>query len=194
ATLYCTADPARWGKDGTLGHLGRLDFQVKLRGFRIEVGEIEAGITQHPAVREVAVIAREDTPGDKRLVAYLVAENPPADLVDQLRALIRVACPEYMMPGHFVVLGALPRTHNGKVDRKALPAPERTRPDLGPRDVAPRTDTEKQLAGIFSEVLGLNGVGVHDNFFGDLGGHSLLAIQVVSRIRDVFAVECQTRT
>ena len=99
-----------------------------------------------------------------------------------------------MMPGHFVVLGALPRTHNGKVDRKALPAPERTRPDLGPTGVAPRTDTEKQLAGIFSEVLGLNGVGVHDNFFGDLGGHSLLAIQVVSRIRDVFAVECQTRT
>src|SRR5438128_457109 len=189
-----TGDLARWLPDGRLECLGRIDHQVKVRGFRIEPGEIEANIARHPAVRDVVVIAREDIPGDKRLVAYLVADQPPADLVDQLRALIRGACPEYMVPAHFVILEALPRTHNRKIDRKALPAPERTRPDLGQTDVAPRTDAEQQVARVFSEVLGLSRVGVHDNFFADLGGHSLLAIQVVSRIRDVFGVECQTRT
>jgi acyl carrier protein len=194
ARLYRTGDLARWLPDGRLECLGRIDHQVKVRGFRIEPGEIEASIVQHPAVREVVVIAREDTPGDTRLVAYLVADDPPADLVDQLRGLIRGACPEYMVPGHFVILGALPRTHNGKVDRKALPAPEKTRTDLGQADVAPRTAAEQQVAGIFCEVLGLSKVGVHDNFFAHLGGHSLLAIQVVSRIRDAFAVQCQTRT
>jgi len=192
--MYRTGDLARWLPDGRLECLGRIDHQVKVRGFRIEPGEIEANIARHPAVRDVVVIAREDIPGDKRLVAYLVADQPPADLVDQLRALIRGACPEYMVPAHFVILEALPRTHNRKIDRKALPAPERTRPDLGQTDVAPRTDAEQQVARVFSEVLGLSRVGVHDNFFADLGGHSLLAIQVVSRIRDVFGVECQTRT
>ena len=158
--LYRTGDLARWLPDGRLECLGRIDHQVKVRGFRIEPGEIEANIARHPAVREVVVIAREDTPGDKRLVAYLVADQPPADLVDQLRALIRGACPEYMVPAHFVILEALPRTHNRKIDRKALPAPERTRPDLGPTDVAPRTDAEQRVARVFSEVLGLSRVGV----------------------------------
>ena len=182
ATLYRTGDRARWRNDGTLEHLGRFDFQVKLRGFRIEMGEIEAGIAQHPAVREVAVLAREDAPGDKRLVAYLVAENPPADLVDQLRALIRTAMPEYMVPAHFVTLEALPRTHNGKLDRKALPAPS---PEaVAPRGVAvaPRTPTEEMVMGVFRRVLDRTNFGVFDNFF-DLGGHSLMAARIMLRLR-----------
>jgi acyl-CoA synthetase (AMP-forming)/AMP-acid ligase II len=182
ATLYRTGDRARWRSDGTLEHLGRLDFQVKLRGFRVELGEIEAGIARHAAVREVVVIAREDTPGDKRLVAYFVAENPPADLVDQLRALIRAAMPEYMVPTHFVMLDALPRTHNGKLDRKALPAPSL---DDGARlgvAVAPRTPTEEIVAGVFRGVLRRTDFGVFDNFF-DLGGHSLMAARIMLQLR-----------
>jgi len=192
ATLYCTGDRARWRNDGTLEHLGRLDFQVKLRGFRIEVGEIEAGIAQHPAVREVAVIAREDTPGDKRLVAYLVAENPPADLVGQLRALVRAAMPEYMVPAHFVMLKALPRTHNGKLDRKAMPAPS-----LGdglPSAVAvdPRTPSEEMVASVFRGVLGRTDFGVFDNFF-DLGGHSLMAARIMFQLRAASGLDLPLR-
>jgi len=192
ATLYCTGDRARWRNDGTLEHLGRLDFQIKLRGFRIEVGEIEAGIAQHPAVREVAVIAREDTPGDKRLVAYLVAENPPADLVGQLRALVRAAMPEYMVPAHFVMLKALPRTHNGKLDRKAMPAPS-----LGdglPSAVAvdPRTPSEEMVASVFRGVLGRTDFGVFDNFF-DLGGHSLMAARIMFQLRAASGLDLPLR-
>jgi len=182
ATLYRTGDLARWRNDGTLEHLGRLDFQVKLRGFRIEVGEIEAGIAQHPAVREVAVIARQDAPGDKRLVAYLVAEDPPADLTDQLRALVRAAMPEYMVPAQFVMLQALPRTHNGKLDRKALPAPSVG--EESPRGIAvgPRTPTEEMVLGVFRRVLGRTDFGVFDNFF-DFGGNSLMAARILFQLR-----------
>ena len=182
ATLYRTGDRARWRNDGTLEHLGRLDFQVKLRGFRIEVGEIEAGIARHPAVREVAVIAREDVPGDKRLVAYLVAENPPADLADQLRALVRTAMPEYMVPAHFVTLEALPLTHNGKLDRKALPAPAGGEAAPSRVAVAPRTPTEEMVVDVFRGVLDRTDFGVFDNFF-DLGGHSLMAARIMSQLR-----------
>ena len=182
ATLYRTGDLARWRGDGTLEHLGRLDFQVKLRGFRIEIGEIEAGIAQHPAVREVAVIAREDTPGGKRLVAYLVTENPPDDLTDQLRARVRSAMPEYMVPAQFVMLPAMPRTQNGKLDRKALPAPgaddgARSRPA-----VTPRTPTEALVAGVFRAVLNRADIGVFDSFF-DLGGNSLMAARLMLQLR-----------
>jgi hypothetical protein len=182
ATLYRTGDRARWRNDGTLVHLGRLDFQIKLRGFRIEAGEIEAAIAQHPAVREVVVIAREDVQGDQRLVAYLVAENPPADLVEQVRALLRASIPEYMVPTHFVTLEALPRTHNGKLDRKTLPAPDLSQ--IGQRTTLtlPRTETEKILAGIWAKVLGLERVGIDQNFF-DLGGHSLLLLRVHNSLR-----------
>jgi amino acid adenylation domain-containing protein len=182
ATLYRTGDRACWRNDGTLEHLGRLDFQVKLRGFRVEVGEVEAGITRHPAVREIVVVAREDTPGDKRLVAYVVTENAPADLADQLRALIRATMPEYMVPAHFVMLEALPLTLNGKLDRKALPPPGVG--DATPRGamVAPRTPTEEMVMDAFHEVLDRADFGALDNFF-DLGGHSLMAARIMSRLR-----------
>jgi amino acid adenylation domain-containing protein len=180
--MYRTGDLCRRLPDGNIEYLGRGDHQVKLRGFRIELGEIEAVIAQHPAVREVAVIAREDAPGDRRLVAYLIAENPPADLGGRLRALARAAVPEYMVPAHFVTLEALPRTHNGKLDRKALPAPS---PDDGARHgvaIVPRTPTEEMVAEIFRSVLRRTDFGVFDNFF-DLGGHSLMAARIVLQLR-----------
>ena len=191
--LYRTGDLARWLPDGRLECLGRIDHQVKVRGFRIEPGEIEASIARHPAVREVVVIAREDTPGDKRLVAYLTADQPPADLVDQLRALIRGACPEYMVPAHFVTLEALPRTANGKLDRKALPAPD---PGAGvaPRAaaVAPRTPTEEMVMGLFQGVLERTDFGVGETFF-DLGGHSLMAARLLSQLRAASGVDLPLR-
>ena len=182
ATLYRTGDLARRLANGDIEYLGRIDHQVKIRGFRIELGEIEAGIARHPVIREAVVIAREDTPGEKRLVAYLVAENPPADLVDQLRALLRAGMPEYMVPAHFVTLEALPLTKNGKVDRKALPAPALSRPSVARPYAAPRTGTENAIAQIWSAVLGIDRVGIHDHFF-ELGGDSILSIQVVARCR-----------
>jgi amino acid adenylation domain-containing protein len=187
ARLYRTGDRARWRNDGTLEHLGRLDFQVKIRGYRIELGEIETAIARHAAIREVVAVAREDIPGDQRLVAYLVAENPPADWVDQLRAQLRAALPEYMVPSAFVVLDKLPLTPNAKIDRKALPAPERSASDEAAY-VAPCTPTEEILAGIWAEVLKLERVGRDDNFF-ELGGHSLLAMQVAARVQRALAVE-----
>jgi amino acid adenylation domain-containing protein len=191
ATLYRTGDRARWRTDGTLEHLGRLDFQVKLRGYRIELGEIEVALARHPAIREAVVMVREDVPGDPRLVAYLVAENPSAELADQLRAQLRAGLPEYMVPSAFVTLEALPLTANGKIDRKALPAPECSAM-LQIDYVAPRTPTEEILVGIWAEVLGLDRVGIEQNFF-ELGGHSLLAMQVVSRVRQALSVELPLR-
>ncbi|HEV3051001.1 MAG TPA: amino acid adenylation domain-containing protein, partial [Longimicrobium sp.] len=184
--LYRTGDRVRWMADGTLEYLGRLDEQVKIRGFRIELGEIEVRLAEHPEVREAVVLAREDVPGDRRLVAYVVG----AARAEALRAHMRQSLPEYMVPAAFVPLDRLPLTANGKVDRKALPAPE-----LGSaedRYVAPRTPVEEVLAGIWAEVLRLERVGVEESFF-ELGGHSLLATRVVSRVRDVFAIELPLR-
>ena len=178
ARLYRTGDLARRLPNGDIEYLGRIDSQVKIRGFRIELGEIESTLSQHPAIREAVVLAREDSPGDKRLVAYVVSANPPAD-AEALRAHIRAGLPEYMVPAHFVMLEALPLTENGKVDRKALPAPEHT---AGAQYVAPRNTTEEKLAGIWAEVLKLERVGIHDNFF-ELGGHSLLAVSLIERMR-----------
>jgi amino acid adenylation domain-containing protein/non-ribosomal peptide synthase protein (TIGR01720 family) len=180
ARLYRTGDLARRLENGDIEYLGRIDLQVKIRGYRIELGEIEAGIARHPAVREVVVIAREDTPGDRRLVAYLVAEDAPPDLVEQLRTLVRDVMPEYMVPAHFVMLDALPLTENGKVDRKSLPAPERSA--LQANYVAPRTPLESAIAQVWSAVLGVERVGIHDHFF-ELGGDSILGIQVIARCR-----------
>jgi len=191
ARLYKTGDLVRWLPEGDIEFLGRIDYQVKLRGFRIEPGEIEACIIRHAAVREAVVIAREDTPGDKRLVAYLVSASPPADLADQLRALIRAAMPEYMVPAAFVLLDAFPLSPNGKVDRKALPAPEAAA-YAGRGFEAPLGDIESALAQIWCDVLKLERIGRHDQFF-DLGGNSLMAMQVVSRVRQRLVTELPLR-
>ncbi len=158
-----------------------MDFQIKLRGFRIEAGEIEASIVRHPAVRDAVVIAREDVPGNPRLVAYFVAERS-SEVVDQLRTRLRENLPEYMVPTHFVALQALPRTPNGKLDRKALPAPVISRGSNGRPYAAPRTKTENAIARIWATVLGMEKIGINENFF-DLGGHSLLLLQAHSELR-----------
>jgi acyl-coenzyme A synthetase/AMP-(fatty) acid ligase/acyl carrier protein len=187
ARLYRTGDRARWLAGGEVEYLGRTDEQVKVRGFRIEPGEVEAVLSQHPEVREAVVVVREVAPGDRRLVAYVVAEEVgPAEL----RAHLKGRLPEYMVPGAVVVLEALPLTPSGKVARRALPAPEYAAAETA--HVAPRTPTEEVLAGIWAEVLRLERVGVHDSFF-ELGGHSLLATRVVSQVRVVFAVELPLR-
>jgi amino acid adenylation domain-containing protein len=202
--LYKTGDLARYLADGAIEYLGRLDHQVKLRGFRIELGEIEAALAQHPGVREVVVVARESGQGDKRLVAYIVPTNDElADssslvvghwsLVGELRAFLKAKLPEYMVPSAFVMLEQLPLSPNGKVDRKALPAPDDARSDRDKQAVAPRTPVEELLAGIWMQVLGITRVGVNDSFF-ELGGHSLLATQVISRLRDTFQVELPLRS
>ncbi|HLF24969.1 MAG TPA: amino acid adenylation domain-containing protein [Anaerolineae bacterium] len=192
ARLYRTGDRARYRPDGNIEFLGRLDHQVKIRGYRIELGEIEAALNQHPAVREAVVVAREDQPGNRRLVAYLVP-NAVGHEIGDLRRFLHDKLPEYMLPSAFAVLEALPLMPNGKVDRRALPAPEQTRPGLADTYAAPRTPVEGILAGIWAEVLGLKQVGIHDNFF-ELGGHSLLATQIVSRVRSACQVELPLRT
>jgi len=187
--LYRTGDLARWRPDGRLEFLGRIDHQVKIRGFRIELGEIEEQLLRHGGVRETVVVAREDRPGEKRLVAYLVGDGLQPEA---LAAWLGERLPAHMVPGAIVVLDALPRTPNGKVDRKALPRPE---PAQGAGDgfVAPESAEERSLAAIWSEVLGVERVGVHDDFF-RLGGHSLLAAQVIARLRRDFQVDLPLRS
>ncbi|HEX8246379.1 MAG TPA: amino acid adenylation domain-containing protein, partial [Longimicrobium sp.] len=194
ARMYRTGDLARWKADGNLELLGRLDHQVKIRGFRIETGEIEARLRAHPAVERCVVTVREDVPGDRRLIAYVVptpgAEADLAALPETLREHARERLPEYMVPAAVMVLDALPLSPNGKVDRKALPAPEHDERDDA--FAAPRTPVEEVLAGIWAEVLGCERVGVDESFF-ELGGHSLLATRVVSRVRQLFAIELPVR-
>ena len=192
ARLYRTGDLARYLSTGELEFLGRRDQQVKVRGYRIELGEIEAALNERDDVREALVQAREDEPGDKRLVAYLVASEGSAPPVTELRDYLRARLPSYMVPASFVWLEALPLTPNGKVDRRALPAPELTRAELEQTYLAPRTPVEELLVGLWEEVLHVPAVGVHDNFF-DLGGHSLLATQLFSRVRETCQVEVGLR-
>ncbi|HEU4556995.1 MAG TPA: amino acid adenylation domain-containing protein, partial [Longimicrobium sp.] len=186
ARLYRTGDLGRWLADGTIEFMGRNDAQVKVRGFRVELGEIEARLAGHAAVRQAVVVAREDVPGDTRLVAYIVGEAE----AEALRAHLRGSLPEYMVPGAFVSLDQFPLTPNGKVDRKALPAPELA--PAGETYVAPRTPAVEVLAEIWAEVLRLERVGAHESFF-ELGGHSLIAIRMISRVRAVFGVELPLR-
>jgi len=190
--LYKTGDTARYLPDGNIEYLGRIDNQVKIRGFRIELGEIEAVLSQHPGVRETAVIARDFIAGDKQLVAYVVPHQQPAPAISDLRHFLKQQLPDYMVPGAFVVLEALPLTPNGKIDRRALPAPEQ-RSELEESKVAPRTPIEEMLASIWGNILSLESVGIHGNFF-ELGGHSLLATQVISRLRDTLTVELPLRS
>jgi amino acid adenylation domain-containing protein len=191
ARLYRTGDLARFRPGGEIEYLGRIDHQVKLRGFRIELGEIEATLRSHPRVRDGVVLVREDLPGSPMLVGYLVTGAEGAPEPAELREYLAEKLPEYMVPSAFVCLDELPLSPNGKVDRKALPAPERTRAATGGAD-APTDPVEELLAGIWAEVLGLDGVGVNDDFF-TLGGHSLLATQVASRLRGAFGVELPLR-
>ncbi|KRA75174.1 hypothetical protein ASD78_09205 [Lysobacter sp. Root667] len=189
ARLYRTGDLARRRRDGRIEVLGRIDHQVKLRGFRIELGEIEAVLAEHPDVRQAVVICREDRPGDKRLVAYLIGDSDAAEL----RAFARQRLPEYMLPSAFVRLSEYPLTPNGKVDRKALPAPDAGAVETAATYVSPRNGEEETLARLWADVLGLERVGIHDDFF-DLGGHSLLATQLVSRVQKAFGGEIALRS
>lgn len=184
ARLYKTGDLARYLPDGNIEFLGRNDFQVKIRGHRIELGEIEAVLDQHPAVQKSVVIAREDTPGDKRLVAYLLGNNSPNDF----RSYLRDKLPEFMIPAHYVTLEAFPLTPNGKMDRKALPAPHQSRPEVAPVQGSPTTEMEKLLAGIWEDVLAIDNVNLYDNFF-DLGGHSLQVIRVVTQLESATGIK-----
>jgi amino acid adenylation domain-containing protein len=192
ARLYRTGDLGRYRSDGVLEFLGRRDNQVKLRGFRVEMGEIEAVLRQHPAVREAAVVVREDAPGDKRLVAYVCPGRADGITAAELRKFLRRQLPEYMLPATFVLLETLPLNPNGKIDRAALPAPERDRREVAEQYERPRNTTEKILAELWGDVLNLERVGVHDDFF-ELGGHSLLATRLSSRIRDAFQVDLPLR-
>jgi amino acid adenylation domain-containing protein len=195
AHLFKTGDLARYRPDGAIEFLGRVDYQVKIRGFRIELGEIEAVLAQHPGIKEVVVTAREDAPGNKRLVAYIVPSlqvhtSGPLSVhltpqeaglsVEELRLFLKDKLPYYMIPAAFLFLSSFPLTPNGKVDRKSLPAPDATRPELESIFVAPRTPLEEQLVAIWSSVLGLDRVGIHDNFF-DLGGASIQSLEIIAK-------------
>lgn len=188
ARLYKTGDVARYLADGNIEYLSRLDHQVKLRGIRIELGEIESVLSQHAAVRQTVVMAREDLPGAMRLVAYVVLHEKQAASSDKLQNHMLKYLPDYMIPTAFVFLERLPLTPNGKLDRQALPAPQLARPTLSANFLAARTATEETIAVLWSQVLGIEQIGIHDNFF-ELGGHSLLALQVLSQLQAVFSVE-----
>ena len=188
ARLYKTGDMARYLPDGQIAFLGRRDHQVKIRGFRIELGEIETVLSQHPAVRQAVVLAREDVPGEKYLVAYVVIDQFIPMSVTELQHFLQAQLPDYMIPGVFVRLDALPVTPNGKLDRASLPAPDATNMMQDGAIVAPGTPTEERLAEIVTSLLGLEQVSIDDNFF-MLGGHSLLGTQVITRVAETFGVD-----
>jgi amino acid adenylation domain-containing protein len=185
ARVYRTGDLARYRADGTLELLGRIDQQVKVRGFRIELGEIEAALARHPGIAQAVAVVREDSPGDRRLVAYVVAHASAALAAADLRSFLRQSLPDYMVPVIFMVVDALPLTPNGKVDRRALPAPEKNRLEAGTPLMAPRDAIELQLIRIWEEVLRVEPVGLRDNFF-ELGGDSLLAVRLFAQIDKSF--------
>ena len=189
-SLRCSA---RWLPDGTLEFLGRVDHQVKIRGYRVELGEVEDALTSHAAVAEAVAVAREDSPGDQRLVAYVTASDPasPPDAGALLEHLGR-RLPEYMLPQAFVVLEDLPRTPNGKLDRKALPAPQSGAASLSSEYVEPATALERAFCEVWREVLEAPRVGLEDDFF-ELGGHSILAVRLAARLTETFGLRISLR-
>ncbi|TRU30638.1 MAG: amino acid adenylation domain-containing protein, partial [Microcystis aeruginosa Ma_MB_S_20031200_S102] len=189
--LYKTGDLARYLPKGELEYLGRIDNQVKIRGFRIELGEIEALLASHPQIWETVVIVRDDTTGDKRLVAYIVPQSEKTITINEIRQFLKAKLPGYMIPNAFVILDTLPLTANGKIDRRALPPPESSI-ETSDKYVAPRNPIEDILVTVWSEVLKVEKVGINDNFF-ELGGHSLLATKLVAQIRDRLKVELPLR-
>ncbi len=182
ARLYRTGDMARYRAEGRIEFLGRMDQQVKLRGFRVELGEVESVLGQHPRIRQAVVSLREDAPGDQRLVGYLIPASAEAPSQAELRDWLRAKLPEYMVPAAFITLETLPLTPNGKVNRKALPAPSKPNVEAGPDFAAPRDVLEQQLVKIWENVLRVRPVGLNDNFF-DLGGHSLTAVRLFAEVR-----------
>ena len=188
ARLYKTGDLARYLSDGNIEFIGRIDHQVKIRGFRIELGEIESVLNQHPAVKETVAVVREDRPGDKRLAAYVVPNSEQAFAPSELRSFLKEKLPDYMIPTAMVFLDLLPLMPNGKVDRRALPAPEQSRSELETVYVAPQSEVERIIAEVWQQVLRIEQVGLHDNFF-DLGGHSLLLIQIHNKFQEIFKKE-----
>jgi len=174
--------------DGCLIHKGRKDFRVKIRGYGVELAEVEKALRNHTGIKEVGVVTPQTESGETRLVGYFTSHAQRSPSVNELRSCLKGKLPDYMIPSAFVKLESLPLTPNGKIDRKALPDPEKNRPELDTEFVAPKTQVEKELAKIWAEVLGVDQVGVHDNFF-DLGGHSLLATQFISRVINTFKVE-----
>ena len=189
--MYRTGDVVKWTADGVLEFGGRVDDQVKIRGFRIEPGEIEALLRKQTGVAEAVVVAREDEPGGRRLVAYVVPAGAQRPTAAALRASVARTLPEYMVPATFVTLDRLPLSPNGKLDRRALPAPDGTA-DAGTGYVAPETDSERIVAGIWAEVLGVDRVGLTDNFF-ELGGDSIRSLHIASRVKAAFDVALTPR-
>lgn len=192
ARMYRTGDLAAYTPDGEIQFLGRIDNQIKIRAFRVELSEIEAALAQCPGVKEAVVIVRDDLPAGRGIVGYVISAQQPAPSTTELRKFLSERLPDYMVPAAFVVLDAFPLTQAGKADRRALPAPEIERPDLDASFLAPTSPEEKIIAGIWSRVLGLPHIGVNDNFF-DLGGHSLLAAQIISRMREAFQLDMPIR-
>ena len=183
--LYRTGDRVRYLRDGNLEFLGRIDEQVKIRGYRVEPGEVEAVLARHPAVQHAAVVAVEEE-GGPRLAAYVIARERPS--LDELRAHLRAAVPEFMVPSEFAFLDALPLTPSGKVDRRALPEIGAVAAGRKAEYVAPRNETEEGIAAMWSEVLGVERIGIRDDFF-ELGGHSLMATQVIARVRSTYKAQ-----
>jgi acyl carrier protein len=190
--LYRSGDLARYSPDGNIEFIGRIDHQIKIRGHRIEPGEIESALTQSPSVGECVVIVREDEPDDKRLVAYLVMKAGGAETALELRQFLKRRLPAYLVPSSCGVLGSLPLSPHGKVDRGRLPAPDKQTVESDEMYVAPRTPIEKDIARIFGAALGVENVGIHDDFFA-IGGHSLLVTRIISQVNSAFQVELPIR-
>jgi hypothetical protein len=191
--LYRSGDLVRQMEDGNLEFVGRVDYQVKLRGFRVELGEIETALEAHFGVSQALVLLREDNPGEKRLVAYLTLRPAWPGNPLELRAHLKTRLPEFMLPSAYIFLEQFPVTQNGKIDRWALPAPGKDSMDTGKMYSPPRDDLEQSLCDLWEQILNLRPVGIYDNFF-DLGGHSLLATQAITRMKDFYAIELPLRT